>query len=178
MFLTAFATKIRGHARFINCLHQLLPVDIEHEAQTQLLCSLAAEDHTAEEDFEIIRHGTGVSVDLQAQANAEVKAYFASFAERYTVDENGTVQVIAPDFGAIADKIGQKDAASLTTAEQWQALVEEHAEKTKMYIMTVDEVSDEAVEAAFLDQVLTELFKRWVAQMDLTLLAPSERRDG
>lgn len=122
---------------------------------------------------------TTAPVDTQAQINEALKAYFASFVDMYTADsESGTVQLIAPDFDAIVNAVGQQEAAMFTTAKQWENVIEAHPELTKIYTVTVDEITDAAVEEAFLDQIITDLFKRWFAQTELTLLQPGERRDG
>lgn len=111
----------------------------------------------------------GMSID------PDVYDYFNSLADSYE-GSGRTVTVKAPDFGALYAQV-YAGAGETLSAGDWKLAAEKNPDLVQVYTLNVASVDQDTIRAAFLDAVMTDLYVASVAQMDIQLLEPGERRE-
>lgn len=110
----------------------------------------------------------------QETEEKEIDDFYKQYAEQYEVleeKEDGTmeIQVTAPDFVEIVGNLLQEYDAEELDVTVMQDAVQNQEVATKKYVFTVEEMKQETVEEAFLDEVSYEMMIAAITEVEIDM---------
>ncbi len=110
----------------------------------------------------------------QETEEKEIDDFYRQYAEQYEVleeKEDGTIeiQVTAPDFVEIVGNLLQEYDAEELDVTVMQDAVQNQEVATKKYVFTVEEMEQETIEEAFLDEVSYEMMIAAITEVEIDM---------